>query len=356
MALFILQRSDDLNKFIIDQPSLDSYFRGIILFGNNVASYKFALGKSIIELAADGADFIPLKDLAIPFIKYTNEHYIKGNKQITSNSSKYFDAFENYNSGNLELDEMVKLTLSNPFQNVIDRFHNVNNAELDTKFYEITTRDKTKGIVLTDNLYLIKENSSIENLVYETEARWNLVETAWSLNINPSLLSVSYDNTDNSLFINDNNLGKRIDITSSRDALNGYQRGKCFYCGAPISLEPKSDNLCDVDHFIPHTLQHSNSEDININGVWNLVLSCKSCNRGENGKFAKLPTAQPYLEKLYERNEYFISSHHPLRETLINQTGKSSSTRRRYLNNMYQFALNTLLVTWSPAIIFSTEL
>ena len=189
-----------MNKFIFDQPTLDSYFRGIILFGNNVASYKFALGKSIIELAENGADFIPLKDLAIPFIKYTNEHYLKGNKQITSNSSKYFDAFEKYNSQDIELDEMVKLTLNNPFKNVIDRFHNVNSSELDTKFYEITTKNNTKGIILTDNLYLIKENQSLENLVLETEARWNLVETAWSLNINPSLLNVSYDDTDNSLF------------------------------------------------------------------------------------------------------------------------------------------------------------
>ena len=45
---------------------------------------------------------------------------------------------------------------------------------------------------------------------------------------------------------------------------------------------------------------------MNINGVWNLVLSCKSCNRGENGKFAKLPKSQPYLEKLYNRNDVFM--------------------------------------------------
>lgn len=345
-----------MNKFIFDQPTLDSYFRGIILFGNNVASYKFALGKSIIELAENGADFIPLKDLAIPFIKYTNEHYLKGNKQITSNSSKYFDAFEKYNSQDIELDEMVKLTLNNPFKNVIDRFHNVNSSELDTKFYEITTKNNTKGIILTDNLYLIKENQSLENLVLETEARWNLVETAWSLNINPSLLNVSYDDTDNSLFINNNNLSKRIDITSCRDALNGYQRGKCFYCCAPITLDTNHPDLCDVDHFIPHKVQHSNSKDLNINGVWNLVLSCKNCNRGENGKFAKLPKADPYLEKLYNRNEYFINSHHPLRETLINQTGNTPAIRRKYLHDMYQSSLDTLFHTWSPLIIFDTEI
>lgn len=341
-----------MNKFIIDQPSLDSYFRGIVLFGKNAATYKFALAKSLIELTSNGTDFVPLKDLAVPFIKYTNEHVLNGNKQITSNSSKYFDSFDKYNSNECDIDALVKLTLNAPFKNVIDRFHTVNDSDLDTKFYETTTRDKVKGIVLTDNLYKISENSSLDNLFIETEARWNLVENAWSLSINPALLNVSYDNNDNSLFITSNDLGKRVDITSCRDALNGYQRGKCFYCGAPISVDPDSENLCDVDHFIPHTLQQSVNEDLNINGVWNLVLSCKKCNRGENGKFAKLAAPDPYLEKLYDRNEYFIGSHHPLRETLINQTGKNEKSRLKYLNDRYNLALSMLLVPWKPSIVF----
>lgn len=341
-----------MNKFIIDQPSLDSYFRGIVLFGKNAATYKFALAKSLIELTSNGTDFISLKDLAIPFIRYTNEHVLNGNKQITSNSSKYFDAFDKYNSKECDIDDIVKLTLNAPFKNVIDRFHTVNDSDLDTKFYEIATRNKVKGIVLTDNLYKISENSSLNNLFIETEARWNLVENAWSLSINPALLNVSYDNDDNSLFITDNTLGKRVDITSCRDALNGYQRGKCFYCEAPISVNPHSENLCDVDHFIPHTLQQSVNDDLNINGVWNLVLSCKRCNRGENGKFAKLAIPDPYLQKLYDRNEYFIGSHHPLRETLINQTGMNAKSRLKYLNDRYNLALSMLLVPWKPSIVF----
>ncbi|RDY27004.1 HNH endonuclease [Romboutsia weinsteinii] len=344
-----------MNKFIIDQPSLDSYFRGIVLFGKNAATYKFALSKSLIELSSKGTDFISLEDLALPFIKYTNEHVLNGNKQITSNSSKYFDAFEKYNSNACDIDEMIKLTISNPFQNVIDRFHNVNSSELDKKFYEVTTKNNTKGIILTDNLFLINENSSLENLFIETEARWKLVENAWSLNINPSMLSVSYDESDNSLFINENSLGKRIDITSCRDALNGYQRGKCFYCGTAISVDPGSDNLCDVDHFIAHTVQSHIPEDLNINGVWNLVLSCKNCNRGTNGKFARLPVSDPYLEKLYNRNEYFILSHHPLRETLINQTGKSPGCRLSFIKTMYSLGLQYLLATWNPSIIYNSK-
>ena len=36
------------------QPTLENYWRSIILFGRNVASYKFALGKSLLELSQQG--------------------------------------------------------------------------------------------------------------------------------------------------------------------------------------------------------------------------------------------------------------------------------------------------------------
>ncbi|MFA1712282.1 HNH endonuclease [Peribacillus frigoritolerans] len=338
-----------MNQFIIDEPSLDSYFRGVILFGKNAASYKFALGKSLIELTSQGNDFVPEKDLAIPFIKYTNEHVQNGTKQITSNSSGYFDAFKTYNEGSTSIDEMVKLTLNNPFKNVIDRFHVVNDTELDMKFYEKTTRNGTKGIVLTDNAFKLEEQSNFDDLVNETEARWRLVETAWTLKMNPAMLNVRYDNDTDIFFINPKNELQRIDITSSRKALNGYQRGKCFYCDRKISIDPLAVDLADVDHFIPFTLQTYTISRLNINGLWNLVLACKDCNRGEHGKFAKIPELK-YLEKLYDRNEYFINSHHPLRETLLNQCGKKPQDRRKYLNDIFNHALSILLFTWEPKI------
>ena len=205
-------------------------------------------------------------------------------------------------------------------------------------------------------------------------------------------------------------------MTSARGALNGYQKGKCFYChrdisigeadsasadaffrevdssydseimepllvsenfsrggmtdgglvsidGRPLTREnalyragshvpedgaPETDKSadagCDVDHFFPHTLQ-SLSTDINLDGVWNLVLACPSCNRGEDGKFARVP-ALKYLERLHERNEFLISSHHPLRETLKRQTGETVEDRVRFLNHVYKDAVNHLIFSW----------
>lgn len=69
-----------------------------------------------------------------------------------------------------------------------------------------------------------------------------------------------------------------------------------------------------------------------------IVLSCTDCNRGEQGKFEKLPSID-LLERLYNRNEYLITSHHPLRETLIAQTGYTSEKRRDYLQDAYNCSI-----------------
>ena len=38
-----------MSEFYEIEPSLENYWRAIILFGRNVASYKFALAKALIE-------------------------------------------------------------------------------------------------------------------------------------------------------------------------------------------------------------------------------------------------------------------------------------------------------------------
>ncbi|QEP43383.1 hypothetical protein D5085_09770 [Ectothiorhodospiraceae bacterium BW-2] len=55
------------------------------------------------------------------------------------------------------------------------------------------------------------------------------------------------------------------------------------------------------------------------------------------GKFDQIP-ALPLLERLHTRNEYLIRSHHPLRETLIAQTGASREKRQAYLQDAYNCA------------------
>ena len=87
--------------------------------------------------------------------------------------------------------------------------------------------------------------------------------------------------------------------------------------------------------------------DVPLDGVWNLVLACRRCNRGAGGKSARVPK-QPLLERLSRRNEFLIESHHPLRETLREQTGQTELERRDFLAVVYRDALVSLIHEWEP--------
>ena len=64
-------------------------------------------------------------------------------------------------------------------------------------------------------------------------------------------------------------------------------------------------------------------------------------------EFEKIPDIQ-YLYALNKRNNFYIESHHPLRETIINQTGKLQEDRRQFLQRMFDDAVNNIPVKWKP--------
>ncbi|MGF9964521.1 HNH endonuclease domain-containing protein [Bacillus rhizoplanae] len=333
-----------MSLFTEEYPSLESYWRSVILFGRNVATYKFALAKSLIELNPQKDSFISLEELSEPFSRHIMEHLRLNDKQITSRSSTFLDACRKRMNSQISHEELIETTKRYGFNNVLDAFHIVNQSEIAIKFFEKETRGRVKGITLTDDLFRLNESIQFQNLEHEVEARWRLVETAWSLNMSPALLEVRYDE-DANLFYIENEKIRRTNVTSARDALNGYQKGKCFYCFDDISVNPFSDDLADIDHFFPHTLQ--SQVHVNLDGVWNLVLACQRCNRGTSGKFARVPAIR-LLERLHKRNTFFIESHHPLRETLINQTGTKEQERIAFLKVIDSVAINYLIHRWQP--------
>lgn len=335
-------------EFFTADPTLSSYWRSIILFGRNSASYKFALAKSLIELSGQsGSDLVTLEKLADPFSRHLCEHLQRADKQGSRASGKFLDTCRQFNDGQIVQAELIDQTTQLGFVNVIDAFHVVNTQDVPERFF-IDERKQHKAIRVTDALYRLFNDQSHHSLLEETEARWRLVETAWELNVSRNLIGVDHDHDSGRLIAESG--GRRIDITSSRDALNGYQRGKCLYCFDAISLLSGSEQLADVDHFFPHKLKLT-TEFHNLDGVWNLALACQTCNRGESGKFDRLPS-KTLLHRLHKRNEYLITSHHPLRETLIRQIGATTQQRSWFLQDCYDRAsmyLNPNSV-WEPEL------
>ncbi len=334
-----------MTEFLGINPTLEDYWRSVILFGKNVASYKFALAKSLMELALTGKTFITLEELAEPFSRHITEHLKIEDKQTTSKSSSFLNVCRQFNVGEIAKEQLIDRTVKLGFNNVIDAFHNLSGAEISQRFFTDERQGTNRGIALTDELFQLLESEQFQSLSQEVEARWRLVETAWQLKISRNLVLVSYEPETELLFTRSN---RRRNVTTCRDALNGYQKGKCFYCFGDISIELGTDDLVHVDHFFAHALGKYGIAQP-IDGVWNLVLACVACNCGINGKFDRLPTLR-YLERLHTRNEFLIKSDNPLKETLMQQTGGTETARRHFLQNNYNRAGTEggRLIQWQP--------
>ena len=334
-------------KFQQQDISLESQWRAIILFGRNTATYKFAFAKSLLQLINNETIKISLEELSKPFADNLISHLRINDKQGSNASSQLLDSCRRYLNDDLTINQVYDITQKIGFKDVLDAFHTVNGAKITSLFYEKDYSRNKKEIVITDNLLELKNSFHLKNFEQEVEARWNLVESAWNLKVNPNLLEVKYDSEASLFFIKENQAMRRINITSVRDALNGYQKGKCFYSFQDISIAHLDPHICQVDHFLPHAnkLFHQ-KEGANINGVWNLVLADPEINR-HKGK--RIPEVK-FLERLYNRNEFYIESKHPLAETIVNQTGNTPGKRRSFLYKQYQVAENFSFPPWKPAI------
>ncbi len=98
-------------NFVDVEPTLENYWRAIILFGRNTASYKFALAKSLIDVSLDSkSDLITLDDLALPYAMHLCEHLKHSPKQSTARSSKFIQACMDFNQGAITETQLIDIT------------------------------------------------------------------------------------------------------------------------------------------------------------------------------------------------------------------------------------------------------
>ncbi len=328
------------------QLNENDYFRAIVLYGRNVASYKFALADSLFNVASQGKDFATLEELAVPFSDALCRHLELQDKQSTrANPGHFLDTLKSFNKGDIDAEQKNEVTVRNGFTYVIDAFHVVGKGDVPVRFFHDERQSSTPGIRLTDELLNMALNVEGKDLIEENESRWRLVETAWAYNVPQRLLTVNYDEQLASFYAVDSS-ERRQSVTGAAPALNGYQRGKCFYCNRQIHLGDWQllTERGEVDHFFPHVLQRSGDIEIDLDQAWNLVLACNQCN-GASEKRDLCPDIS-YVEDLHRRNEKLIESHDPLKESIIARTGRTEIDRRRFLQSCYNTAKTSLIHTW----------
>mgnify|MGYP004366546417 CR=1 FL=1 len=143
------------------------------MMGRNVATYKFALAASLIELTSTGSDFISLEDLSDPFSRNLCQHLKHSDKQIASPRSQFLDGCRQANQGEISKSEMLETTTRLGFVNAIDAFHVVNLGDTPVRFFN-DERKTRGGITLTDDFFRLAEGGQFDNLPQEVEARFEL--------------------------------------------------------------------------------------------------------------------------------------------------------------------------------------
>ena len=322
-------------------PTSAGDWRHIVRFGRNVASYKFSLGQALLELAARQQTFVPLPELAVPYAAALCEHLQVEDRQSTSAQSQFLDACRSRNRGDLEAAQLAEATVRLGFANVIDAFHVSRGGQpTQTRFF-VDERASRQGITLTDHLLELSNGLQAKVLPLEVDTRWNLVQMSWGLRLGTRLVSFEMAPDKKAVDLYAPARLRRGPITGVRDALSGYQDGRCAYCGTPFT--DIGTSRVAVDHVLPWVLMTREWQDGDLHQVWNLVLACYACNGAKRDR----PPAADWMPWLEQRGEHLIASHHPLRETLISQLGPDPAHRHQTLARRHT-AATEMIPPWSP--------
>lgn len=348
-------KKKEVRDFVDSEVSNQNIFRTLIVFGKNVATYKFAFCHALLHSKPKSE--IYYHELRDDFLQELISHYSQNTHQFTKSSNTLTNAMDIYLASSKSQNDwasLVKVAEKNIYNNVFDAFQNVGGGTLDQSYILFEHDKKNKKLILTERTNEIQESDLLkQDILNENQARWKIVEEAWKSKLSPNLLE--YNKEDKNFYSISNNI--RVNLRSAVDVLKPYQKGRCFYCNRKLNTFAlkDDDDFIDVDHFFPISLLAGKVDSsINPNGVWNLVLACKSCNRGSSGKFST-PADERYFNKLRDRNILYTEEHkHSLKNSIFYSLGTSSkegvSTKMKKIYNEFSF-----IKGWKPEYIFNIE-
>ena len=340
-----------IQDFNTSENSVNSTLRTIILFGRNVSTYKFALASSLLKLKPK--NFITYEELRDEFLNSLLTHYKKNRNQYQAGENSLTRAFDKYILDDNWNDLLISAE-KNIYNNVFDAFHNVGGGSIKKEHLLFEHLAHEKKLVLTDNINeLLEQQNNIEELTKENESRWMIVEEAWKNNLSPNFL-VYNQSTNEFISVSSTD---RINLRSAVSVLLPYQHGCCFYCRKKINAYANSEDsdFPDVDHFIAHSyFKRPELIHINPDGIWNLVIACKECNRGIGGKFERLPDLC-YQSEIINRNVLFTEEHrHSLKNSIL--LSLNAQNQKEVQRRMYSlFDQFNMIEGWKPLLIYNYD-
>ena len=279
------------------------YWKAIILFGLNSATYKMALANVLLDSIRMGETTIDWSSLSERYLisyidRLKSSHPQQGNPSRLTIMERIINDMK---MNQITYEQAIERVSNEAFEDVIPRFHTIGRDRVlaKEKFYEF---QKGKHLNLKDSLLQLDNPDELKN---EVDARWSLLEGAFLIN------QTQYSLTNNirEIYVADG-YGRKS-LTPIIPFLRGYQTNTCFYCREPIL------NDIHVDHVLPRQV-------IRHDEVWNLVLSHPECNMNKSDKVVGLH----FIEKLIARNENIMGSNHPWKHKISASLGKTKSQRR----------------------------
>ena len=326
-------------QFYRTEPTPRTSWRLAVLMGANTRTYKFALAHALLEAAARGADKVSLDDLARPYALALAQrvlHYPQARADQSRSEQDFLSVCAAEAEATLLTGDPTPALLESARRSmpamVMQKFHNLRGGtQLPHRFYEVGTGVDKGTVMLAPELRAVAQDLQVSLLEQELEARWAIVEASFSTGIGPVLRSQGL-RVDGEGMVE---AVRRVPVTGVREAISGFQHGRCSYCHDPLD---KLNDEVAVDHVYPFSLMQRESwQGPNLNEVWNLVLAHTTCN---GSKSNRLPT-EAEVQRLLSRNEAIIESPHPLRralETLMTGSpgtfGSSQAARLTFLHSV----------------------
>lgn len=291
----------------------EDYFKGIVLFGLNAATYKMALAQTLLEASREGKTELSWEELSTNYFDAYQARLAANPMPQQGNPNrltKMERIVKEHDLGVLTSHQAIDKVADTAFDDVVPRFQTIGSDKniVASYFYDI---EKGKKLVLKDSLLSLTE-PQINMLQQEVYARWGLLEGAFSINQTNFVLA----NDIREIYLKDGY--ERKALTHNIPFLSGYQGNVCFYCG-----EPMGDDI-HVDHVLPRQV-------INHDEIWNLVLSHGDCNLLKSDRLV----GQHFVEKLIARNENIMGSNHPWKAKIQSALGSTPKRRASRLNIHY---------------------
>jgi hypothetical protein len=293
----------------------EDYWRALILYGLNQSTYKIALGKSLISFVDKGLTTVDWETLSREFLSQYEGRLNVAEPMPQLGTPGARTSMEriclNLKIGKLTETQAVDEVGLEAFLDVIPRFHNLGRDQrLQGQFYSF---EQGRSLKLKDSLFRVVQ-ASREDLLQELDARWGLLEGAFSITGGDYVLANDVLET----YLKSGY--PRKNLTRNAPFLQGYQGNTCFYCGAEMSL-----NNRHVDHVLPRHI-------INHDEIWNLVLAHDLCNEQKSGKLV----SQHFLTKLITRNENIMGSNHPWKSKIAQGLGATPEVRKSTITLHYE--------------------